>query len=199
MSHFPYTHVAGDTLDFKVEVPDYPNTDGWTLKYRLVPRFSSPVQAPIEITAIANADGSYQVQKGPTDTAAWAAGAYGWSRWVEKSGARQTLVSSHDQGEVEIRQNPATAAQGYDSRSHARKVLEAIEACLENRASTTQREMVAYTIGTRSQQFDPQDSRAELIALRSKYQWFVADEEARSALAAGQPNPRLVGIRFGRP
>jgi hypothetical protein len=197
--NFPYTHVAGDTLDFEVIVPAYPNTDGWTLKYYLTPRFSTPVQAQIVITAIANADGSYQVQASPATTALWAAGAYGWSRTVEKTGARQTLASSEDQGEVQVRQNPATAAQGYDSRSHNRIVLEAIEACIQNRASTTQREMIEYTIGARGQKFDPADSRAALLELHSKYKWLVANEDAREAIAAGQPNPRNVGIRFTRP
>jgi hypothetical protein len=121
---------------------------------------------------------------------AWAAGAYGWSRTVEKTGARQTLASSEDQGEVLVRQNPATAAQGYDSRSHNRIVLEAIEACIQNRASTTQREMIEYTIGARGQKFDPADSRAALLELHSKYKWLVANEDAREAIAAGQPNPR---------
>lgn len=194
--NFVETHIAGDTLDFQVDVPDYPSGDGWTLKYRLTPRFTSPTQTPIELTAIANADGSYQVQAGPTATAAWTAGAYTWARWVEKSGARQTL---NERGQLEVRPNPATSAAGLDTRSHVRKVLEAIEACIESRASTTQREMVAYAIGNRSQQFDPQDNRAALLELRSKYLWLVANEDAREQIAAGQPNPRMVGIRFGRP
>jgi hypothetical protein len=49
--NFPFVQVAGDTLDMQVTVPDYPSTDGWTLKYRLTPRFSTPTQAPIDITA----------------------------------------------------------------------------------------------------------------------------------------------------
>jgi hypothetical protein len=198
MSHFPYVQVAGDTLDFEVDVPDYPSTDGWTLKYRLIPQFTTPTQAPITITASGNADGTYQVQQGPTDTANWQPGAYGWSRWVEKVGARQTLTSSHDQGEVQIQQNPATAVQGYDTRSHARKMLEAIEACLVNRASTTQRELVAYTIGSRSQTFDSEDSRARLEELADKYRWKVANEDNRAGIAAGQKNQRDVRMRFGR-
>ena len=45
--------IAGDTLDFSVTVPDYPATDGWTLKYRLTPQFSTPTQAPIVLTDVA--------------------------------------------------------------------------------------------------------------------------------------------------
>lgn len=194
--NFVETHIAGDTLDFQVTVPDYPSSAGWTLKYRLTARFASPAQTVIAITASANTDGTYQIQQSPAQTALWAAGAYTWSRWVEKTGARQTL---NERGQLEIRPDPSASAQGLDTRTHARKVLEAVEACIENRASTTQREMVAYAIGTRSQNFDPQDSRAALVELRSKYLWLVADEDGREKIAAGLPNPRNVGIRFGRP
>jgi hypothetical protein len=129
--NFPQVHVAGDTLDFQVSVPDYPSGDGWTLTYYLTPRFSTPVQARIPITAIANADGTYQVQASPAATAAWKAGAYGWARIVSKNGARQTLTGSEDQGEVLVRPDPTTATQGADTRSHAKKMLESIETALE--------------------------------------------------------------------
>jgi hypothetical protein len=194
--NFVETHIAGDTLDFQVAVPDYPSNAGWTLKYRLTARFASPAQAPIGITASANTDGTYQIQASPATTGQWAAGSYTWSRWVEKTGARQTL---NERGQLEIRPDPSASAQGLDTRTHARKVLEAVEACLENRASTTQREMVEYTIGSRGQKFDAADTRASLVQLRSTYLWLVADEDAREKIAAGLPNPRNVGIRFGRP
>lgn len=187
--------IAGDTLDFIDSVPDYPPADGWTLKYRLIPRFTSPAQAPIDI--IATTSGSdYRVQAAAAVTLAWKAGFYTWSRWVEKAGPiRQSLGS----GQLKVIEDPAAAVAGYDGRSHERKVLEAIEAVIENRASQTQREMVEYTIGTRSQKLDAAESKAALLELHSKYKWLVANEEARAQIAAGQPNPRMVGIRFGRP
>jgi hypothetical protein len=127
--NFPQVHVAGDTLDFEVSVPDYPSTDGWTLTYYLTPRFTSPTQAPISVAASANADGTYQVQRSPAQTAAWAAGAYGWARIVSKTGARQTLTGSEDQGEVLVRAIPrarrrarirARTRAGCSSRSRPR-------------------------------------------------------------------------------
>ena len=86
------TLVAGDTLEFSVVVPDYPAADGWTLKYRLTPRFAAPTQAPITLTATTNINGAdYDVKSAPAVTVTWAPGIYTWARWVEKSGARQTL------------------------------------------------------------------------------------------------------------
>jgi hypothetical protein len=195
--NFVETLIAGDTLDFTVEVPEYPASDGWTLKYRLTPRFTTPTQTPIDLAATTNADGArYDIQAAPSTTAGWKAGSYTWARWVEKTGARQTLSES---GQLEIKADPALTAQGFDSRSHARKVLEAIKAVIESRASQTQREMVEYAIGSRSQKFDASESKAALLELHSKYKWLVANEDARDKIAAGEPNPRIVGIRFGRP
>ena len=166
------TMIAGDTLDFTVSVADYPATDGWTLKYRLTPRFSSPTQTPIDLTATTNADGSsYDVQASPTTTAGWKAGFYTWARWIEKAGARQTLDES---GQLEIKDDPSATAQGFDSRTHARIVLDAIEAVLEGRASKDQEE---YTIGSRSLKRTP---LKELREMRATYRAMVTTEEAES-------------------
>ena len=181
--------VAGDTLDFNVSVPDYPATAGWTLKYRLTPRFASPTQAPIDITAATAPDGvSYQVQVGQNTTAQWKPGAYGWARWVEAAGARQTL---DEQGQLDVDPNPATTAQGDDLRSHARKMLESVEAALEALNLSAK----AYAIGSRSY---TRADIAELLTLRSKYLWEVQSEDAAARLKAGMPNPRNVGVRLVR-
>jgi hypothetical protein len=190
--NFPYIHTSGDTLDFPVTVPDYPSTDGWTLKYYLTPRFTAPAQAQVVLTASGNADGTYQVQASPLTTATWAAGAYGWSRLVEKAGARQTLTGSEDQGEVQIRQNPATAAQGYDGRSDARRRLDQVDAAIE---ALTSGAVKAYTIGTRSM---TKQDLPDMIVWRDRLKAEVANEDAAAKMAAGGPNPRNVGIRFNR-
>ena len=135
--------IAGDTLDFIDSVPEYPPADGWTLKYQLVPRFTTPTQVPITLTA-STSGSDYRVQEAAGVTATWKPGAYAWARWVEKAGPiRQSLGS----GQVVIKTDPAAAVQGYDGRSHARKVLESINAVLEGRATQDQEE---YTIGSRS-------------------------------------------------
>jgi hypothetical protein len=176
--------IAGDTLEFTVEVTDYPASDGWTLKYRLTPRFSAPTQAPVTLTAATNADGkSYDITVAPATTAAWTAGFYTWARWVEKAGARQTLDES---GQLEVKSDPALTTQGHDARSHARKMLDAIEATLQGKATKDQR---SYTIGSRSlERLSPE----ELEAWREKYRSEVAAEEAADRLDSGASGgPRL--------
>lgn len=173
--------VAGDTLDFSVSVADYPATDGWTLKYRLTPQFTSPVQAAVTLTAVA--DGAdYDVQASPATTALWAAGFYTWARWVEKVGARQTLDEG---GQLEVKADPSATVQGFDSRSHARIVLDAIEAVIQGRATKDQQE---YTIGSRSLKLT---ALKDLEYLRDKYRNEVRAEENEERIDAG-----LKGRRF---
>jgi len=180
--------IAGDTLDFLDSVPEYPPVDGWTLKYRLVPRFTSPAQAPIEITA-STSGSDYRVQATAAITAAWKAGFYTWSRWVEKAGPiRQSLGD----GQLQIIEDPSAAVAGYDGRSHVRKVFDAISAVIEGRASKDQEE---YTIGGRSLK---RTSIPDLLVLRDRYKAELGNEEAAEKIASGGSNPRQFGVRFNR-
>lgn len=179
--------IAGDTLDFLDSVPEYPPADGWTLKYRLVPRFTTPTQVPIDITA-STSGSDYRVQAAASITAVWAPGAYTWARWVEMAGPiRQSLGD----GQILVKTDPAAAVQGYDGRSHARKMLDQIEAAFE----AFQLGIKTYTIGSRSM---TKSDIPELLTLRDRYRAEVANEAAAEQVASGLPNPRNVGIRFNR-
>jgi len=179
--------IAGDTLDFLDSVPEYPPADGWTLKYQLVPRFTTPTQAPITLTA-STSGSDYRVQGAAGVTATWVPGAYTWARWVEKAGPiRQSLGN----GQLTIKTDPAAAVQGYDGRSHARKMLDTINAAMEAFSIGVKQ----YTIGSRS--MTKQDI-PELLTLRDRYRAEVANEDAAAKVAAGLPNPRNVGLRFNR-
>lgn len=181
--------IAGDTLDFTTSVADYPASDGWTLKYRLVPRFTSPVQTPIVMTAATHEVTSYRVQIGPSTSAGWTAGTYGWSSWVEKSGARATLEQG---GEVTIAPDPATAEQGVDFRSDAEQALAAVKALIKGKATSGQEE---YRINGRMLRSFP---LPDLLALQAKLEADVTRERRAAALAAGQPNPSRFGVRLAR-
>jgi hypothetical protein len=179
--------IAGDTLDFLDTVDEYPPADGWTLKYQLIPRFTTPAQSPITITATTSGT-DYRVQAAAGVTAGWKPGAYTWARWVEKAGPiRQSL----GEGQIVVKTDPAAAAQGYDGRSHARKMLDQINAAFE----AFQVGVKSYTIGSR--QMTKQDI-PEMLTLRDRYTAEVASEDDAAKIASGFPNPRNVGIRFNR-
>lgn len=181
------TLVAGDTLDFLTTVADYPATDGWTLKFRLVPRDAAG--APIVITAGAAGD-DYRTQIGPEVTATYAAADYSWTSWVEKSGARYGV----DQGIVTVLPDPATVAPGYDNRSHARKVLEAIEAVIEKRATHGQAETEVHTsAGSRRLRHMTVE---ELFVLRDRYAAMVRAEDQAEQARLGYRVPTKLMVRF---
>jgi hypothetical protein len=72
--------IVGDTLAFTVTVPGYPASEGWTLKYRLIPRASGSA-----IGFGSTASGAEHVVNVPAaTTAAWAAGEYNWAAYVER-------------------------------------------------------------------------------------------------------------------
>jgi hypothetical protein len=173
--------VAGDTLDFSTEVANYTPADGWTLKFRLVPRVSGTA---ILLTSAAS-DGLHRVQVGPTTTDDWTAGEYSWYSWVEKAGASYSV----GQGQVTIKPDPRTTSAPLDNRSHARKTLEAIEAVIEGRASRDQQE---YSIGDRTLKRTPM---ADLIMLQTRYSRLVAAEENEARLANGLGTKNVIRIR----
>jgi hypothetical protein len=181
--------IAGDSLDFTTSVADYPATEGWTLVYRLVPRFATPVQTPIELTAATHEVTGYRVTVAPSTTAGWAAGAYGWGSWVAKTGQRVTLERG---GELTIAPDPATIAQGVDTRSAAAIALAAIKALILGKATSGQE---SYRINGRELRSYP---LPDLLALQREYQAEVAREQRAAAAAAGQAPQNRFGIRLAR-
>jgi hypothetical protein len=176
------TIIAGDTLEFDADFPDYPATEGWTLRYRLVPVSGTA------ITFAATADGSaYTVSVAAATTATWAAKDYAWSAYVTLASARHTVAS----GVTTIAPDPGVAS-GVDRRSHARKTLDAIEAVLEGKATKDQSQ---YQINGR---MVTRYSWADLIQMRSTYQAEVRAEEQVDRAAAGLPDRRRLYVRFVR-
>lgn len=174
------TLIAGDALDFKTSPPNYPASDGWTLTYRLTPQSSG---TPIEFVATADGD-DYLIQVSSATTASWVAGPYSWASAVSKSGERFTV----DDGSITIKPDPFQASS-LDNRSHARKMLDAIEAALESRASASQLELLELTIYSRSSKRDP----TVLMKARSQYIAEVARENAALGI---RPGTGRVFIRF---
>jgi hypothetical protein len=177
--------IAGDSLDFTTSVASYPATDGWTLKYVLAPRFTTPAQSPITLTAATYEVTGYRVQVGPSITATWQPGAYSWASYVEKTGARVTLEQG---GELTVAPDPATLAAGADLRSDAAKALANIEAYLENSGNLAAAE---YSIAGRQLK---RHSIPDLLALREKYRAEVMRENATRT--GGHP-PGRIFVRFG--
>jgi len=161
----PVSIRGGDTLTFSRSLADYP-APTWTLAYSLV-------NASFRHTFTAAASGSdHLVTVAASTTATWDAGTY---RLVGRVSSGAEVYTVTDIA-VAVQASPATLG---DTRTHARKCLDAIEAVLENRAAIDQESMA---IQGRQLTRTPV---AELLKLRSVYKGEVAREEASARLAAG--------------
>jgi hypothetical protein len=205
---------AGDTLEYGVDVPDFLPADGWTLKVVLVPRFATPTQAPITLTATAGpitvdeTEYDYAVQVTPATTALWVAGLYGFASYVEKSGARVTLEGTQYQGEVLVRADPTTAVQGADMRSPSKKALDdALQALYDAQVraadvgtSSSSGAIVEYRIGDRMVKYSTAAEAAEAVGVLLSHIAFLRSEVGREqnaeGLSKGRVNQRRTYLRF---
>ncbi len=177
----PTTFRAGDLLSWTKSLADYPANDGWALTYTLI-------NSTGKITITASASGAdFSVSVPAATTAPYVPGIYQWMARVSKALEIMTVAS----GTIEILPNLATATT-FDFRSHARTMLDAIEAAFEGRASSTQ---LSYSINGRTvEHLTPE----QLIKWRNFYQLEVTKEAQAEQLARTGINPRRIGVRFKR-
>lgn len=174
MGDIPNEIGAGLTFRAVVEQPHYPAPEwGLTLFLR------GP--GAIDLGSIATGS-AHLFEAAATVTKEWAPGRYAYViRATDGSDVRQIA-----QGEVVIGQDIAAQAQGFDGRDHVRKVLDAIEAVIENRATIDQQ---SYTINNRSLQRTP---LSELLKLRHKYRAELAAKKTRRCGGFG----RMIKVRL---
>lgn len=180
--------IAGDTLNFATQVPQFPAIAGWQLSYVLAPQAQVPGAGPITLASTPDtADpAQHRIQVGASITAQWVAGSYGWTAFASRTGERHTLA----RGTVSILPNPATASL-MDTRSAARRALDAVEAYLADPKNLT---AAKYQIAGRSLDRYP---LADLWKHRDRLRMEVRGEDAAERLAAGLPDNRRVYVRFG--
>lgn len=171
---------AGDTWTWARTLPDYP-APTWELTYTV---FSSAAV----FTITATADGSdHLVYEAPADTDDLIAGRYDWVAHVTDGVDRYQVGG----GSLTVLPDLADAAS-YDGRSHARKMLDAINAILESRATAADLDTVRTSSGDRALETDI----AALIKLRQQYAAAVAAEDQAVRVARGEDSGRLVQVRF---
>ena len=156
LDQFPTTIQAGFTFDLAFEAPDHPAPD-WSL--------TAILRGPAAIDLEAAVVGFVHTFTATAETSsAWAGGRYA----VSIRASDGVSVVELEAGDLHITPDLAAIEAAHDPRGHAQRVLDAIEAVIENRASKDQQ---MYSIGGRSLQRTP---IADLIALRDKYRREVA-------------------------
>ena len=172
---------VGDTWKWTKTLADYP-ADVWTLTYR----FKSSVGGFEVVASASGTDHSVTVAYGTT--AGYAAGFYGWVASVSNGSERYIVDSGTCTLNPDYRAGTATAA--YDGRTHARTVLDAIEAVIEGRATVDQQE---YEIAGRRLKRMPV---ADLLKLRQHYKTEVQSEAMAEAIRNGTGTGRKIQFRL---
>lgn len=187
----PATIVAGDRVAWKrVDLgSDYPPAT-YDLKYAARAEGSATEEGgepDIQITATGSGS-DFLIEVSKTTTAVWEPGRYHWQAYiVRKSDSERVTLTS---GQFEIIANRTLS--GDDPRTHVRKVLDAIEAVIEHRATQDQ---MRHMIAGRELWKTP---IPDLLVLRDRYRHELASEETANKIAARLGNPSRMGIRFTR-
>lgn len=158
---FPRTITAGLTLDAPVTLSAYP-PPSWQL--------TAVLRGPKAITLSARHEGkAHRFHAVASETSLWSAGNYLLSlRAARTDGTVVELYSDT----VTIRPDIELLGDGHDARGHVQRVLDAIEAVLEKRATLDQEE---YRINNRELRRTP---IGELLKLRDRYRAELARMEA---------------------
>ena len=179
----PSSLVAGDTWSWTESVPDYSAADGYTLKYALL---KSGTRIVLTSTA-SGADHAFSIAA--TTTAAYAAGDYTFTAYVEKTGGIRYTVGS---GTVTVKPDLAAQSSGYDGRSQARKILDTLLAAYET-ASSGRAFVAEYEIAGRHMKFN---AKADWITEINYWKAQVEQEDRANAIAHGDVPKNKLLVRF---
>lgn len=168
MSAIPGEIGAGVTFRATVSLPVYPAPE-WSVDLIL--------RGPGQIDLASTADGdNHAFHAAAAASKEWAPGHYRYELRVSDG----VDVVAVETGETRIAPDLAAIDQSHDGRDHVRKVLDAVEAVIENRATIDQQ---SYQINNRSLQRTP---LAELMKLRAKYRAELSQKKrARSGRGLG--------------
>lgn len=172
---------AGDTIKWQKSLANYPASEGWVLSYKLI-------NASNEYDITATADGDlHLVNEDATTSADYVAGDYTWVSQVTLSGERHTI----EQGSIKILPDLAAQEAGYDTRSTAKKTLEALDAAMLTYGPQAWTQ--SYTINGRAKTFR---SVEDFMKFRSQLQREVQSEDAANRIAQGLAPKNKVQVRF---
>lgn len=177
----PASFTAGDTVKWRISVPDYLPADGWAMTYAFV-------QSAHQRTATGsnNGDGTHLITISAANSALFNTGIYFYQAYVTLSGERFKVR----EGRLEVKPNFAASSSGVDARSHVKTVLDALEATLANKAS---RDQLSYTInGTSIEKLAP----SEIIKWHNHYSTMYRQELAAERVASGEAQGNIIRVRF---
>lgn len=163
---------------------DYP-TDTYALTYEFHEDSGGGGSHKFTITATEISD-SYIVEVPSATTATYATGDFHWYAFITRSSDSERVAV--DDGFTKIELNFADT--NADHRSHAKKVLDAIQATIEGRASQDQ---MSYSIAGRSLS---RMSVTDLLMFRDRYRAEYNEELKRWRIKNKQDTGNTIKVRF---
>ena len=176
----PVSFTSGDTVAWTRTLDEYPATASWVLAYTFI-------NSSARFTVTATASGrDHAVAIAASASASHPPGTYTWQATVTKGAERYTVGT----GSCQVLPNLEAASQ-YDTRTPARRALEAADIALATYGAKAY--LQQYDINGRSQRF--QDPGA-FLAWRDKLKAEVRQEEAAAYIAAGRRPRNQILARF---
>jgi hypothetical protein len=179
----PTMLVAGDTWTWQRNdlASDFPLA-AYSLSYSI--QREGATTAPT-IVVSSEAGGAYKTTLSAATTAAFGAGIWRWVAYMTRTVDSERV--NIGAGLFSVKPNPALA---YDARSHASKVLAAIESLIEGRATS---DVSSYSIAGRSL---TRLSIDELLTWRAHYRREVKRERDAALASKGRATSRTHAVRF---
>jgi len=165
-------------------VADYPTAD-YALTYEFHEDSGGGGSHKFTITATETTT-DYIVEIASATTANYTAGEYNWYAFITRSSDSQRIAV--DEGHTKLELNFANT--NADNRSHAKKVLDAIQAVIENRASQDQ---MSYSIAGRSLS---RMSIDDLMRFRDRYRAEYNKEIKQKRIKNKQDTGNTIKARF---
>lgn len=173
----PSIIIAGDTLKWKISLPDYKASDGWVLAYAL--------RGAAQINITAGADGAdHLVQVAAATTAAYTPGNYKWIATVTKAGERYTVA----EGYFLVQADLATATSYSDRMLALQTHIDAINGFLAKSHKYS-----SYAIGGRSLS---SHSVQDLFLLKDRFMRELNELKNAEALKKGLGSKKIVRVRM---
>jgi hypothetical protein len=180
----PKEFTQGDSLSWTESFDDYPASAGWELHYVFV----TSAADPLDVTAAANGD-AFNVSVASEDTAALDVGNCSIQGYVLNGTERHTVSRTS----ANVLQDMTALAAGADTRSHYQKVLDAVNAVIEGRATQAEEE---YSIAGRSLRRTPLN---DLKAFKMTYERLLEIEQAKQDIKDGKPAGQGIAFTFQNP
>lgn len=170
---------AGDSFKVKLSYAEFLASAGWSLTLVIINS-----DKKIELNSVADVD-DHVLSAAPTVTADWPPGLYEFRIFAGDGTDRYQVAH----GRIDVLPD-LTQLDNFDHRSHVKKVLDALEAMLEGKASQDQSSLTIE--GKSLSRYTPE----ELISWKTHYDTLYRQELDAEAVANGKTRRGVIRTRF---